>query len=385
MNYNHPARNDSTMTIAVVCAFIFVVFSFLWLYFFQSDLLAAFQHVLSAGQTSYNHTVGAVIITLVLWLLQMGVCSVLKLKRYAYALTFFPSMLLLAVLTSAGQDTGFSIRFGVWLWLFPLLLLGWYVLVSIVRNVQNMWQRIPTGLFSRCSWANMMQMVLMIIGVAVISNTNAVFHFRMHAESALNEGDYNEALRVGSRSHETDGNLMMLRMYALSRQGLLGERLFHYPLVPSSEVMLPTDSTVLMVRYPVDSLYRYLGAKPKQSMKPMDYLAAIVRSHKASPAAADYILCGYLLDKDIDAFAREVSRYYPINSDSLPRHYREALVLYNHRRSNPVITYKDAVLDVDYNDLQKLEASCQNDTERKGKVMESYANSYWYFFDYVSQ
>jgi hypothetical protein len=159
MNYNHPARNDSTMTIAVVCAFIFVVFSFLWLYFFQSDLLAAFQHVLSAGQTSYNHTVGAVIITLVLWLLQMGVCSVLKLKRYAYALTFFPSMLLLAVLTSAGQDTGFSIRFGVWLWLFPLLLLGWYVLVRIVRNVQNMWLRIPTGLFSRCSWANMMQMV----------------------------------------------------------------------------------------------------------------------------------------------------------------------------------------------------------------------------------
>jgi hypothetical protein len=231
----------------------------------------------------------------------------------------------------------------------------------------------------------MMQMVLMIIGVAVISNTNAVFHFRMHAESALNEGDYNEALRVGSRSHETDGNLMMLRMYALSRQGLLGERLFHYPLVPSSEVMLPTDSTVLMVRYPVDSLYRYLGAKPKQSMKPMDYLAAIDRSHQASPAAADYILCGYLLDKDIDAFAREVGRYYPINSDSLPRHYREALVLYNHRRSNPVITYKDAVLDVDYNDLQKLEASCQNDTERKGKVMESYANSYWYFFDYVSQ
>ena len=120
-------------------------------------------------------------------------------------------------------------------------------------------------------------------------------------------------------------------------------------------------------------------------MKPMDYLAAIDRSHKASPAAADYILCGYLLDKDIDAFAREVGRYYPINSDSLPRHYREALVLYNHRRSNPVITYKDAVLDVDYNDLQKLEASCQNDTERKGKVMESYANSYWYFFDYVSQ
>ena len=111
-----------------------------------------------------------------------------------------------------------------------------------------------------------------------------------------------------------------------------------------------------------------------------------------TPSVSEYDLIivdeahrGYLLDKDIDAFAREVSRYYPINSDSLPRHYREALVLYNHRRSNPVITYKDAVLDVDYNDLQKLEASCQNDTERKGKVMESYANSYWYFFDYVSQ
>lgn len=381
MNYNYTTKNEGTMAIKAVCALVFVVFSFLWLYFFQADVLYVTQHVLSGGQTQYGRLSGAVLITLLLVLLQVGVYSLTRLDKSVHALTWFPSMLLLAIVTSAGENIGSHSAFAPWLWLFPLLIVVWLVCVWMARNFQSYELPTPSGLFSRRMWVNQLTMAMMMCGVAFCGNTNAVFHFRMHAEVAMRHGDYDETLRVGERSLETDGNLMMLRMYALSRQGQLGERLFTYPLVPSSDAMLPTTSAVRFMVYPADSLYRHLGAIPRHNMQPMTYLKAIFRHGQAKPAAVDYLLCGYLIDRDLDGFAHEIGQYYTVN-DSLPRHYREALVLYTHLRRHPVVVYHDPVLDVDYKDLRKLEAEYASEDERKVKVMEKYADSYWCYYGY---
>ena len=381
MNYNHPAGNDGTATIRIVCAVVFVAFSLLWLYFFQADVLTVAQHVLSDGQTSYHRLVGAVLVTLLLLMLQAGVGALTRLTGYAHALTFFPSMLVLAFISSAGPNIDRHFSIGRWIWLLPLLLTVWGGGVWTARNLQLSEPRGGSSPFARASWVNVLTLCLMMLGVTLAANTNAVFHYRAHAEVALEHGRFDEALRVGNRSLETDSTLMMLRMYALSRQGLLGERLFEYPLVTTSRAMLPTDGCVRFMLYPADSLYRHLGAIPQRAMHPMDYLKALQHSGRATAAAADYLLCGYLIDKDLDAFARSVGRYYAIN-DSLPRHYREALVLYTHRRSHPSVVYHDAILDVDYRDLQQLEAKYASPDERRCKVMESYANSYWYYYEY---
>ena len=121
MNYNRPVKNDSTVTVKAASAVVFAVFTFLWLYFFQADVLFYGQHVLSGGVTTYNRTVGAVLITLLLWLLQLGVYCLTRLSKKAYALTFFPSMLLLAMMTSirVGEEDLLS---SYWCWLVPLLL-----------------------------------------------------------------------------------------------------------------------------------------------------------------------------------------------------------------------------------------------------------------------
>ena len=382
MNYNRASRNESTMTVRGMCALVFVLFSFLWLYFFQADVLYITQHALSGGQTQYNRLWGAVLITLVLCLLQAGIYGLVRLSKHTHALTWFPSMLLLGVLTSAGPDIDSNFTFGPWLWLFPLLIVLWGGSVWMAGNLESYDSSNASSLFSRRMWINMLTMALMMCGVAFCSNTNAVFHFRAHAEVALLHGDEDEALRVGLRSHETDGNLMMVRMYALSRQGLLGERLFDYPIVPSSDMMLPTTPATHLMIYPTDSLYRHLGAIPRHDMLPMAYLQLIIRSGQAKPAAIDYLLCGYLIDRDLDSFACEVSQHYAIN-DSLPRYYREALVLYTHQRNHPVVVYSDPVLDVDYKDFRKLETTYPSENERKGKVMERYTNSYWYYYNYV--
>lgn len=384
MNYNRPVKNDSTMVLFTVCAVVFVAFSFLWLYFFQADLLSVSQHLLSGGKTHYNRTVGAVIITGVLWLLQIGVYSLTRLRKYSHALTYFPSLLLLAIMTSVGQDIDRHFSFGPWYWLLPLLMVLWGVGIWFARSVQPYETSASSGLFSRPVWVNMLMMALMMFGVAIAGNTNAVFHYRTHVETALMEHNYDEALRVGQKSLETDESLMMVRMYALSRKEQLGERLFSYPVVNTSDAMLPTNNEARLLKYPVDSIYRYLGAIPRRPMRPMDYLAAIIRSGQAKPAAVDYLLCGYLIDKNLDQFAGEIGRYYKVN-DSLPRHYREALVLYTHQRSNPVLVYHDAVLDVDYEDYKQLEAAYEPLNERKGKMLERYSNSYWYYYFYVER
>ena len=369
------------MSVRGMCALVFVVFSFLWLYFFQADVLYVTQHALSGGQTRYDRLWGAVLITLVLGLLQSGVYRLVRLNKRAHALTWFPSMLLLAVLTSASPDIDLHFTFGSWQWLFPLLVALWLVGVWMAYNAEANESFASSGLFSRRMWINLLTMALMACGVAVCSNTNAVFHFRTHAEVALLYGDDDEALRVGQRSLETDGHLMMVRMYALSRKGQLGERLFTYPVVPSSEVMLPTTPAARLMIYPIDSLYRHLGAIPRSDMRPMDYLQALFRTGQAKPAAVDYLLCGYLIDRDLDSFASEIGRHYAIN-DSLPRYYREALVLYTHQRHHPVLVYQDSVLDVDYQDFRKLEAECPSENERKGKMLEKYADSYWCYYSY---
>ena len=112
------------MTIRVVCAIVFILFSWCWLFYFQNDLLMMAQHVLSNGITHYNRLVGATGITLVLYLLQHLIHKVTRLNKSFYALTYFPSMLALGMLTDIEPDTagGVTHAFSWWLIIFYFLL-----------------------------------------------------------------------------------------------------------------------------------------------------------------------------------------------------------------------------------------------------------------------
>ena len=99
MNYNRRSKNSSTTGVHLMCATVFVLFSFCWLFFFQQDVLAMAQHVLSGGLTHYNRLVGAILITAVLYILQIGVYNIIRLNRIAHALTYGPSFLLLGILS----------------------------------------------------------------------------------------------------------------------------------------------------------------------------------------------------------------------------------------------------------------------------------------------
>ena len=374
---------NSTATVQVACAIVFCLFSFSWLYWFQADVLAVAQHVLSNGQTHYDRTIGALLTTLVLQLLQLFVNVFAKLYRRTHALTYLPSMLVLAVISDVNTDIDQHFSLGDWYWVVPLVLLVWGCMVWLARQMLPFQtDKQPTGVFSRRAWGNMLILTAMMLAVAAISNTNAVFHFRCHLEKAIQQNDIGEALLTGRQSEETDASLTMLRAYALSLKGAMGEHLFEYPVAGKGSDLIPMQGSQsrLLLIVP-DSLFRHLGAIPRGKMTADVYYQLLERDTLATSAVADYRLCGMLIDKDINRFAHTLPQYYAVN-DSLPKHYKEALTLYTHQRSNPVLVYHNPVTDEDWNDFQKLEKQYPLSSERKDKVRERYATSYWYYYFY---
>ena len=230
-------------------------------------------------------------------------------------------------------------------------------------------------------WVNIFPMGFMMMAVGLISANDDMFHYRAKMERLMTKGEWEKAVEVGEKSLEKDTIVTMLRCYALARSGKMAEEMFKYAVGGTSETLLPLGKSEKMLIYPVDSLYRFLGARPLDRMTTRQYLNALEASGYGKKAIADYKLCGLLVDRDIDAFVRELPQYYTIN-DSLPLHYREALTLYTHKRSTPIVVYHNQVMDTDFEDLQKLADSKKNPQARRLAVFDQYYGTYWWYYEY---
>lgn len=366
-----------------VCAILFLVFTFVYLHCYQADILAVTQHELSDGRTHYSNLIGAVLITAALFLLQIGVYSLTGLRRRAHALTYFPSLLILTVLTAATEGADGRLTFGAWGIALPLLLVAYAALVYAIKQVLPYEPNFNArGLFSRLMWINVLTMVAQFLFVGLFSNHNDVFHYRMRMEQCLANKDYAGVLEAGKKSLARDSSMTMMRAYALSKEGKLAEKLFEYPITGGSKSLLPDNRSVKLLMYNEAFIYNYLGIKLKQPTAPMAYLDFIFRHHVAKQPAADYLLCAYLLDKNLDAFARNIGRFYPLNGKQLPKHYREALTLYTHLRSNPLVDYHSSLMDTDFQDYQDMSRKFPDKTLRQNNLRLTYGNTYWYYYQY---
>lgn len=380
---NSFKTNNSTLTRSI-CAIVFILFTFIYLYCFQADVLSMEQHVLSGGTTHYDRTVGAILITLILCLLQLGVNKLTGFVGVLYAMTYFPSLLLLAVLTAANHNFGTSTFSGRWLLIASLLLI-----IFICFSIFYKRKSFPSDIsFSKENmlgnlWKNLLLLAIMFIATCSVGNNNDIFHYRLRIERLLNTKDYTKALAVGAKSDGTDGSLTMLRAYALSRNKQLGERLFEYPVARGgSRTLLPNGKDIKCMFFSENEIYKYLGIRKKGNMKPMEYLLYLENNGLAMKSVTDYILCGYLLDKDLDGFVNEIRKKYNLTSPSLPKHYKEALTLYTHLRAYPVLVFHNEIMDVDYADFQKLEREYKGKSEKMSYVKDTYGETYWFYYFY---
>ena len=190
-----PTIKNSAIIIRVMCAIFFLAFSFAYLYYYQADVLAVAQHILSGGRTCYNQTIGAVLITFVLFLLHWGMATLVRLPRLLYAQTYFFPLLLLLFLTELRPDCNNRFAFGIWFWLLPLLLILHGGILWIFHQMKLSQDGYTSkGFFSRTLWVNLLQMVIMSFLVGQIGAGNDVFHYRAKAERALMKNDYTTAV-----------------------------------------------------------------------------------------------------------------------------------------------------------------------------------------------
>ena len=114
----HYQRTARILTVA--CGLLFALFCFLYLYVFQQDLLEAFHYSLAEGKTRFSPLGTALWTTGILLLVRWLVNRLLHLKGGVRELAYFPSCLLLGVLTSVGSAVyqGNAIQ-TFWMWLLP--------------------------------------------------------------------------------------------------------------------------------------------------------------------------------------------------------------------------------------------------------------------------
>lgn len=373
-------RKDGTMSMRIICAIFFLVFTSLYLYKYQSDILAVTQHVLSNGATHYNKVIGTILITLSLWLVQIAVHAASKLNHRAHALTYIPSLLLLAVLTDVSPHLAIGNYLGVWLWLFPLLMVLYVGVVWFFKQLESMEPvSLSFGLFSRLTWVNLLQMSIMALVVCGIGCSDTVFHCRMRMESDLLKGDYVAAARVGKHVEETDSSLTMLRILALTKTNSLCERLFEYPLTGGSDAMFPNGTSVKVMMLPEDSIYANFGVVFKEKLRPLTYLQFVNKSKYTNKVSKDWLLCAYLLDCNLDQFVKTLPSYYQV-TQPLPKAFREALVLYNHLRKKPKIIYRESTMDTDYEDFKKAYYLSSDPTARISNVKDNFGTTYWFYY-----
>lgn len=354
----NPSRN-STTAIMVVCAIIFVAFTFIYVFFYQSDLLLVEQHVLSKGQTQYHPLIGAVIITIALWLLQRLVNSVCRLTKSAYALTFLPSLLVLTIITGINEDIDKVAPFGKWVWIAPPIIIVFALAAWLLRKYQEIEPEPKSPvLFSKCMWVNLLTLFVMFFLVGISSNHDKTFHQRLRIERLLNENQPTEALSVGQKARYADACTTMLRVHALAQTNQLGQRLFEYPVVGGDSALTPNAKTC----------------------KPLLYPASKINLQKKK-SATEYQLCQLLLSKDLQGFANLLTRKYPLDKP-LPKHYKEALFLYTKLTKNPTVTMKDTVIEVDYSDFHKLRTDNTDKDVQQALAYDSYGKTYWYYYFY---
>ncbi|MBO4563907.1 MAG: hypothetical protein J5720_00570 [Bacteroidaceae bacterium] len=390
MNYNNPLPQSINNIIRLTTIVLFALFSFIYLFCIQNDVLAEAQYVFSSGLTSYSRFWGALIITVFLVVIQFYVAKASKLVGRWYALTFFPSFLVLAFLTSLNRAVIEDFTFGQWIWALPLLIVLFILLLYIKRRLPG--ESINEGDYhlSRYLWPNYAILFLMMIICGANASADDVYMYELKAERLLLEDDFEGASRVGEKSLNTSPRLNEMRMYALARQGLLGEKLFDYPQPYAEQSLMMMEDTVTRLhRFTCKDIQKSLGAWANTSVTTFDHYISLLKknpSTRYNPLLADYLLCGKLLQKDLRGFTQTIKHYYNLSSPAdvqdLPKAYREALLLQAKAIGQDSLNaFVDTLMLTEYKDYCAILESDDSELIRKNKLRRSYGNTLWWYLD----
>ena len=382
MMHRHNRTIKRTYNImSYMCVAVFAIYSFLYLYLLHPGTIAYAQHVLSDGKTTYSPLLGAGIVTTALLILAYVTRKIVRPAMPCIALTFFQPCLLLTLLTNIVSIPGSESK-PAFVWISVILFFVWYLVLYFLKmQGQNTRMVGPTSIYVSALSFNALTFALMFSLCGLTSEANDAFHYETQVENLLAENNIEEALKTGNKSESTNLHLTALRSYALSKEGTIGESLFHYPQnYKSNGLLIPLRDSTVMVFSP-DKLFRHVGAYPRKGMSVTDFLKRVAKQQPTNRVASDYYLCALLLDKNLTEFVNTVGKYYTLN-DSLPRHYAEALLMYNRLHVNSGIEYTNSLVQTDFDDYLSIAAKYDDKTVRRNMLKKSFGSTYWWYYQY---
>lgn len=372
-------RGETNSFIETVCGVLFCIFTLCYIYFFQSDLLAYTQYIYSDGLTAYNTFVGSVLITVSLLVVTVLVRRfLLRNLSCVPSLSYAPALMALAVVTDDHlSESGIGIEEGSAVW-YAVFMVAIVFLINYLFKRIHLFGRLVTQLDYLKSVALNTSLLLVLCLLSVfVSNTFSLDHMALKCEYLLESERYSDVIKLQDKYIDSTPHLTMCRALSLAKTDELGERFFEHELTPGSQNLLPTADNHFYF-YSQDVLNKTVGGVSKRDIEPKKLLQTLYR--KGRLRCPDYLLTAYLMDCDLNSFACTLKEVDNDSLQSLPKHYREALVLYRHLHRNPIVNYTQPELETDYQDFQELIKKYPEGTLRNSAIRDTYGNSYWYYF-----
>lgn len=335
----------------MVCAILFLSFTFVYLYLYEGDMLVIEQHLASGGATHYEYLIGAVLLTVFLFFVQMGAAAIARLHGIFHAITYFPSLLILTFLTDTSSQVMEEPASKAWLWQLLLLLALWVLAVWLARRYQSVEGELRHGgLLNQLTFVNVLTLTLLMLMPCLLGNHDRVFHQRVHQEFLITHHRYAEALEEGRSAQVQDKRQAMVNAYCLMRQRTLADSLF--------TLSLPDGMTTLSP-----------GAGNGHF-----YLLPDATVWKQTKSYRDVLLSNRLLARQLDAFATRINIWYARRTN-LPKHFREAIALCRETSPRLVAEFPREPMDTLLMDFQRLRWEQKVDSIRL-----KYSQTYWSYY-----
>lgn len=378
-DYTNALYKKTARIMIVVCGLLFSLFSFVYLYVFQRDVLEALHFSLAHGKTVFAPLASAIVVTLILLLLRWGVNSLLGLKGKVRALSYVPSFLVLCALTDVGRGVYTSGYHTQWTWLLPLLVLLFVVFAYWLRGLFRVQLNQEGSIWGLVN-SNLTILLGLCLLTVCVGNSNRLFHHELEAEYYLRTKEYDKVLKVGEHSLEASRTLTAFRAVALSHLGQMGDKLFAYPQYYRSDGLFFESDSLHTLRYTNDSIYYLLGARPYVGEDRMVFLRNICYKGTGKYTSLDYYLSALLLDKQLGQFMHTLPDFY-LPEDTLPRYYREAAVLY-HTQQNDSVCVADSVMLEHFRAYRELQQQAGTLQEKRNRMRRAFGDTYWWYYDY---
>lgn len=371
-------RTQYDKSISVLCAVLFAIFSFIYIYVFQGELLALMQDHLSGGVTQSNTFLTAFLLTLLLGGLQWLINRNSKLHGRWEALSYIPSCILLALVTDVNDGT-MLYSASKWLWSIPISILLYIGVVWLNRMMTGVRKRDFFGLL----WPNLLAFTLLFVFTAQVSNHAPAPHMELAAWHYIHDSKYDKVLEVGSKSDDYNPELTALRNLALAKTGQLGERLFHYPQPYGADGLVYNRHNKQSNAYGAAEFYRHLsGNIPYGGENGRAYTYRMAMKND-SAVYRDLYLAALLLDKDLEAFVKETGEL--TKADTLcPTHYQEAWILYNEQHpDSPVAFIADSAMVSRFAAYRELQSEYDdNAVVSENLCRRKFGKTFWCYYDY---